>query len=308
MSLTKRIFVSMPADRWFPEDNGLKWAIVEKIEQAGYFPEIFLDPHYRKGLCSSEPWSPEKSLALIKRCIGVFIMGSPRWEFRTSAGVVYMPTEFNAYEGALAHASHLPMLAIARADIEQRTVFNGAFGNAIGVYQRGDGISWLETTLFMTPFRHWLDKLNRKKDVFLGYCSGSAGTVAAVKHYLVETLQLSVLDWASDFDPAGIILSRIEEAANLCSLGIFLFTKDDELVRDASAGHAAPRDNVIFEAGYFIHAKGKDNVLIIRESGAKMPADLGGDIYLSLSERDDIAPLKAGIDRFISNYDSRSLL
>jgi predicted nucleotide-binding protein len=35
-------------------------------------------------------------------------------------------------------------------------------------------------------------------------------------------------------------------------------------------------DNVVFEAGYFIGLKGKRNVLILRKSGSKMPADLGG--------------------------------
>lgn len=42
---------------------------------------------------------------------------------------------------------------------------------------------------------------------------------------------------------------------------------------------------MVFEAGYFIRAKGKDRVLIIREAGAEMPADLGGDIYGTLRDR-----------------------
>jgi len=34
---------------------------------------------------------------------------------------------------------------------------------------------------------------------------------------------------------------------------------------------AVPRDNVIFEAGYFAHSKGHERVLVIRGQGAKMP-------------------------------------
>ena len=49
-----------------------------------------------------------------------------------------------------------------------------------------------------------------------------------------------------------------------------------DLVDNGQADLAVPRDNVIFEAGYFIGLKGKRNVLIIRESGSKMPVDLGG--------------------------------
>ena len=56
---------------------------------------------------------------------------------------------------------------------------------------------------------------------------------------------------------------------------------------------AVPRDNVVFEAGYFTSAKGKDHVLIIRETGAKMPADLGGDIFASLQDKSKIAPIWA---------------
>ena len=55
---------------------------------------------------------------------------------------------------------------------------------------------------------------------------------------------------------------------------------------------AVPRDNVVFEAGYFIGLKGKRNVLIVREAGSKMPADLGGDIYASLTDRTDIRPYR----------------
>jgi predicted nucleotide-binding protein len=62
---------------------------------------------------------------------------------------------------------------------------------------------------------------------------------------------------------------------------------------------------VVFEAGYFINAKGKDHVLIILEKNAKMPADLGGDIYASLEEIKDkrkpnIASVKGTIRDFVN--------
>jgi hypothetical protein len=58
------------------------------------------------------------------------------------------------------------------------------------------------------------------------------------------------------------------------------------------------RDNVVFEAGYFIGLKGKRNVLIVREKGSKMPADLGGDIYALLPDKVDIGP----IERIVSGF------
>ena len=90
---------------------------------------------------------------------------------------------------------------------------------------------------------------------------------------------------------------RIQEAARRCSGGIFLFTKDDQLV--GSGEQVAPRDNVVFEAGYFAAARGKQRVLIVRESGAKMPADLGGDIYASIDNPADITPAEMTIRKFV---------
>jgi predicted nucleotide-binding protein len=97
-------------------------------------------------------------------------------------------------------------------------------------------------------------------------------------------------------------LQQIQAAVDCCSAGVFLFTKDDKLTDDAHADKAVPRDNVVFEAGYFINAKGKDHVLIVREAGAKMPADLGGDIYASLEERSNIGPIEEQVCRFVAGW------
>ena len=64
---------------------------------------------------------------------------------------------------------------------------------------------------------------------------------------------------------------------------------------------AAPRDNVVFEAGYFAHAKGHRRVLIVLEDGAKMPADLGGAIYASLADRSNIDPIATQLESFIKS-------
>jgi predicted nucleotide-binding protein len=71
-------------------------------------------------------------------------------------------------------------------------------------------------------------------------------------------------------------------------------------VLEGDESKAAPRDNVVFEAGYFAAAKGRDRVLIIREYGAKMPADLGGNIYLSLPDRNDTRLIESSIRDFVN--------
>ena len=44
MPIKRRIYVSLPADPWLPENiNRLKWGIVEEIEKLGYIPEKAYD-------------------------------------------------------------------------------------------------------------------------------------------------------------------------------------------------------------------------------------------------------------------------
>jgi predicted nucleotide-binding protein len=149
------------------------------------------------------------------------------------------------------------------------------------------------------------DALEERVDVFLGYCGRSKPIAQKVKRFL-ESLKAKVLDWEMDFIPGRTILEQIEAAAKRSVGGIFLFTKDDDLSDGTSTAIAVPRDNVVFEAGYFIGVKGKRNVLIVRETNSKMPADLGGDIYASLPDRGDkpaeevsIEPIERTLKAFV---------
>ena len=111
------------------------------------------------------------------------------------------------------------------------------------------------------------------------------------------------MDWARDFPKGGaIILEEIERAARRCRCAVFLFTKDDELNTKGNASiEAIPRDNVLLEAGYFTQARGKKRVAIVLESGAKMPGDLGGVIYLPLENRNQLLPVKRDLRKFLKD-------
>jgi hypothetical protein len=100
----------------------------------------------------------------------------------------------------------------------------------------------------------------------------------------------------SDF--CGLPPTRLMEASTICLGAIMLLTKDDNLIGEEN--FAAPRDNVIFEMGMFMEAKGRrERVLVVREQGAKMPADIGGGIYLSVKDRTDIKPIQMKLMDFI---------
>lgn len=300
MQITRRIYVSLPADPWLPPNlNALKWGVVEEIAKLGYTPEVFTNPKGMPGLASAKSWSPADADDIARRCAGAAIVGMPRWRFQDENGTpVLLPTEFNHYEGALARTLELPTLVLVHRDVLRRVVFSNTFGGYVGEFPPDADVSWLHTDEFLVPFGYWKALLGQRRDVFLGYCGSSADTAGSIKQYL-QSQGARVLDWQTDFIPGRTIIDQIEQAAHRSIGGIFLFTKDDDLAEPGAAGMAVPRDNVVFEAGYFIGLKGKHNVLIIRQAGSKMPADLGGDIYAFLPEKSDIEPIKRALDGFM---------
>ncbi len=298
---TERIFVSMPADRWLTkQENRTKWAIVEAVEALGYTAEVFLDPRGTDSLAAPRAWTAVACEEVMRRCEGCVLLGFPRWRIPSNLGEAQLPTEYNHYEGAVANTLGLPLLVLVQEGVLRRVVFDGTFKGLVGIIPSKPTPKWLTTDEFTVPFGHWRRDLEKRCDVFLGYCSASKRVASQVAD-LLKSLGHSVLDWAADFDPADTILSRIAEAANTCGAGIFLFTKDDTLSPEAGETRAAPRDNVVFEAGFFIAHKRKPRVLIIRESGAKMPADLGGDIYASFDSRDTVtSEIEPTLRRFLA--------
>jgi hypothetical protein len=292
--------VSLPADPWLPPNlNELKWGIVEEIENLGYTPEIFTNPKGKRGLASSKAWHPREADEIARRCAGAAVLGMPRWNFQDTHGQpALLPTEYNHYEGALARTLGLPTLVLVQKDVRRRVVFDMSFGGYVGEFDGNANLNWLQTEEFRVPFFYWKQMLAERRDVFLGYSGKSSKTASAIKQFLRKQ-GAKVLDWQSDFIPGRTILDQIEQAASRSIGGIFLFTKDDDLVDKGQPDKAVPRDNVVFEAGYFIGLKGKRNVLIIREAGSKMPADLGGDIYASLDDKRDIKPIERTLSAFL---------
>jgi predicted nucleotide-binding protein len=79
------------------------------------------------------------------------------------------------------------------------------------------------------------------------------------------------------------ILEKLEEYAASAGFAVALLTADD-LGRSKTAGvdSPRPRQNVVFEAGYFAGRLGRSRVVLLYESGVELPSDLNGIVYLSL--------------------------
>ena len=301
MTINRRVYVSMPADSWLePNENDFKWGVVERIEALGYVPEIFFDPTGRDSLAADKAWTANSAQEVAQHCQGAVIIGLPRWQFRDSERDVFLSTEYSQYEGALLHSLGIPLQVLVQERVLRRGVFDNAWGPFITPFPNNVDRKWLNTENYKSAERRWHRQLNNRKDIFLGYCSEATTIAEQIRSFLEISLEATVLDWQRDFRPGRSILEEIIDACSRTSLGIFLFTKSDELATPAPGRVAAPRDNVVFEAGYFVSAKGKSKALIVREEGAKMPADLGGDIYAFFEKRSDLSGVKTAIERFVN--------
>jgi hypothetical protein len=300
---TERIFVSMPADAWqTPQERQLKWGIVKRIEALGYVSEVFTDPRGTDSVAASLSWSRDACEAVMRRCDGCVLIGMRRWQMVQGGLHEALPSEFNHYEGAVALMLRLPLVSWVQQGVAPRVVFDRNVAGYMGNIPAAPSAAWFKSGEFTVPFEYFKQKLEARRDIFLGYCSAASPVAKALKRHLTRTLGLSVLDWAVDFDPARSILHEIESAADRCGAGIFLFTRDDALAKPGPAVKAVPRDNVVYEAGYFSALKGKARTLIVLQEGAKLPADLGGDIYAALPAKAvSIDAIKPTLRKFVES-------
>ena len=295
MSLKRRVFISFVNPELLDDNRReLQDQVVKKVEELGLQTEIF----FHSGTAAAMSWSLQNAIDIMRKCVGAVVIAFPRWEaIEANNTRLRLASEYAQIEGAIATTLKLPLLIIAERGIVDRGITWTGAGHPI-LYMPPDATSeWLEKDAFRQRFGVWADRVADRSDIFLGYSSKARGTAQAVHLFFKEKLGLRVRNWEFDFAAAAIILDEIETASKLCSGGVFLFTKDDLL--EGNEMRASPRDNVVFEAGYFAAAKGRDRVLIILEEGAKMPADLGGNIYLSLADRDDIRPIEGAIRDFV---------
>ena len=288
--IKRRVFISVPCDNHLDEGRRqVVRAVLQRISDAGFEPQRF----YYSGLPAAMGWNFQTVDKVMRRCVGAVIFALPR---RTLSDHTLLPTEWNHYEGAVAVTLGLPTLILAESGIADTGICYTGGGKPILFKPQDADVGWLKEETFSHPFTLWLDQLKERHDVFLGYCSKAGDTANAINLFLTK-LGVSVFDWA-DFSAGGNILDEIERASSVSSAGIFLFTQDDFL-EEVQGDRAAPRDNVVFEAGYFTQSKGPERVLIIRENGVKMPADVGGNIYLPLMNRKNISSIETQLRSFV---------
>ncbi len=290
----RHVFVSGPREIYLDRRmKNLRNSILKEIHKQGFKLTAFETPEGGCGHAERVRWSPESVIEVMRACVGVVLLGFPVAWSRKKEGENEegLASEYCHYEGALAVLLRLPVLAL----IEEGTAERGVFGDKSGFQKlaipRGSTTRWLKRKEFKEFLGGWIENdLHKRRDLFLAYSSDSKPLANTLRTHLerkrnpANSGKLRTLDWDRDFVRGGNLFREIERAAESCSAAIMLFTKKDQLLAKGEAEQASalsiPPDNVIFEAGYFAHAKSKPRVLIVLEREVKLPSDLKGDLHL----------------------------
>jgi predicted nucleotide-binding protein len=118
-----------------------------------------------------------------------------------------------------------------------------------------------------------------KPRIFLGSSGKQEKLLQAMTRGLSDIARVE--PWTTSFNPGTSTLDRLLELTREVDFAAFVFAHDDwtTSTSDSSqpgSGQAAPRDNVVFEAGLFGGVLGMRRTFILHASGAKLPTDLLG--------------------------------
>jgi len=127
-----------------------------------------------------------------------------------------------------------------------------------------------------------------KPRIFLGSSGKQRDLLEALTRGLEDIAHVE--PWTTVFNPGTTTLGRLVELANEVDFAAFVFAQDDWTTNSPAAsdptetGQAAPRDNVVFEAGLFGGTLGMRRTFILHANGAKLPTDLLGLTSVRYSE------------------------
>ena len=132
-----------------------------------------------------------------------------------------------------------------------------------------------------------------KPRAFIASSSEGLKLAKALKKQIAHEFDCKI--WSEDdvFTPSGYTLDSLIEQISLSDLGIFVLTGDDtSRIRDKD--YIVGRDNVLFEAGLFWGALGRENSFLLRtgEKTFHVPTDLLGLTELRLGSGTPVAAVK----------------
>ena len=96
---------------------------------------------------------------------------------------------------------------------------------------------------------------------------------------MIEKQGLEAIILSEQANRGKTIIEKFEEHSDV-GAAICLFTGDDYgKAKDATSENLRARQNVVFEAGYFMGKLGRENVVLIANPDIEIPSDLKGVVY-----------------------------
>lgn len=123
------------------------------------------------------------------------------------------------------------------------------------------------------------EKVNRtrKRKVFIVHGHNEALKQEVAR--MVEKQGLEAIILSEQVNRGKTIIEKFEEHSDV-GAAICLFTGDDYgKAKDATSENLRARQNVVFEAGYFMGKLGRENVVLIANPDIEIPSDLKGVVY-----------------------------
>jgi hypothetical protein len=117
-------------------------------------------------------------------------------------------------------------------------------------------------------------EITMSKKIFVGSSKEALGEAREIGEVLEGIEGVKPIIWTSAFKTGGITFLEIERLTAEVDGAIFIASPDDHAVYRGE-NVKAPRDNVIFEYGFFVSALTRRRVALCRYNEAKLPSDFG---------------------------------
>lgn len=143
----------------------------------------------------------------------------------------------------------------------------------------------------VVKINNWVEKKYDKVFIVHGHDNALKQEVARI----VEKQGLEAIILSEQANQGKTIIEKIEENSEV-GAAICLFTGDDYgRAKDATSENLRARQNVVFEAGYFMGKLGRGNVILIASPDIEIPSDLQGVVYTNkdMWQTDVLRELKA---------------
>lgn len=122
-------------------------------------------------------------------------------------------------------------------------------------------------------------QLNYKK-IFIVH--GHDGELRESIARVIEKQSIEAIILSEQANQGKTIIEKVEKYSDVGG-AVCLFTADDlGKKKTDKEDHSRARQNVVFEAGYFMGKLGRDHIVILADEGVELPSDLSGIVYTNV--------------------------